>query len=108
MKQSGYRLMWMIVMFDLPTITKKDRQKANQFRNFLLDNGFEMTQLSIYLKFVGVREKANRMVKKIKVNTPPGKVSVLFFTDKQFSQIINIHNNKIEQLTEEIEQLMLF
>ena len=108
MKESGYRLMWMIVMFDLPTITKNDRRRATKFRNFLLDSGFEMAQFSIYLKFVGVREKANRMVKKIKLNTPPGKVSILFFTDKQFSQIINIHNNKIEQITEEYEQLLLF
>ncbi len=108
MKVSGYRLMWMIVMFDLPTITDRDRRRANGFRNFLKDNGFEMSQLSVYFKFVGVREKANRMVRKIKSNTPPGNVSILFFTDKQFAQIISIKNNEIEKFTDQVEQLLLF
>jgi CRISPR-associated protein Cas2 len=95
-------------MFDLPTFTKTDRDNANHFRNFLKDNGFEMSQFSVYTKFVGLREKANRMVKKIKNNIPPGKVSILFFTDKQFSQIISIHNNTIDKIADEVEQLMLF
>lgn len=29
---SGYRLMWMMVMFDLPTDTKAQRKAAGQFR----------------------------------------------------------------------------
>lgn len=37
---SGYRLMWLIVMFDLPVQTKKDRKLASKFRNDLLDLGF--------------------------------------------------------------------
>lgn len=105
---SGYRLMWMIVMFDLPTHDSKDRKRASNFRNFLLDNGFEMSQFSVYTKFIGRREKTQPMVRKIKAHTPPGKVSILFFTDKQFSDIISIYNNKTEQLAEIPEQTMLF
>ena len=105
---TGYRLMWMIVMFDLPTITDRDKKRANGFRNFLKDNGFQMSQFSVYFKFIGVREKADGMVRRIKKNTPPGKVSVLFFTDKQFAQIVSINNNKIEAIADPVEQLILF
>ena len=37
---SGYRLMWIMVLFDLPVITEKERKKATKFRNFLMDNSF--------------------------------------------------------------------
>lgn len=99
--------MWMVVMFDLPTLDRDDRKRANRFRNFLKDNGFEMSQLSVYFKFIGVRENSKRMVKLIEDNTPEGKVSILFFTDKQFSEIISIHNNQIEEMPEKPEQLFL-
>ena len=36
---SGYRIMWILVMFDLPTDTKPQRKAATDFRNFLLDEG---------------------------------------------------------------------
>lgn len=34
--------MWMVVMFDLPVMEKAERKAATQFRNGLLDLGFEM------------------------------------------------------------------
>lgn len=108
MKRSGYRIMWMVVMFDLPTLDEVDRRRANRFRNFLKDNGFEMSQLSVYFKFVGVRENSQKMVDLIEDNTPTGKVSILFFTDKQFSDIICIHNNVIERMPDKPDQLLLF
>lgn len=108
MKYSGYRTMWMIVMFDLPTLDEQDRKRANRFRNFLKDNGFEMSQLSVYFKFIGERRHAQKIIRLIKRNTPTGKVSMLFFTDKQFSDIICIHNNQVERMPNRPEQLLLF
>jgi CRISPR-associated protein Cas2 len=34
---SGYRLMWVMVLFDLPVMTKAERKAATKFRHFLLD-----------------------------------------------------------------------
>ena len=48
---SGYRLMWMVVMFDLPVVEKAERKAATEFRNALLDMGFEMSQFSVYMRF---------------------------------------------------------
>jgi CRISPR-associated protein Cas2 len=42
---SGYRFMWILVMFDLPVGTKPERRAATRFRNYLLDEGYEMSQL---------------------------------------------------------------
>lgn len=107
-KYSGYRLMWMIVMFDLPTVDADDKKKASTFRKFLLNNGFEMSQFSVYLKFIGLRENSNKVIKQVKTAVPPGRVSMLFFTDKQFSEIISINNNVVERNPEAPEQLLLF
>jgi CRISPR-associated protein Cas2 len=106
---SGYKLMWMMVMFDLPTNTKKDRHKASKFRRELLELGFEMNQYSVYLRFCGDRSKLRPYINAVKTLAPSsGKISLLFFTDKQFSDTINIHNREISQPAGEPEQMTLF
>lgn len=105
---SGVKLMWMIVMFDLPVGTAKERKKATKFRDFLLDEGFSMSQFSVYMKFCGTKEQTAPVIKRIVNNAPKtGNISILFFTDKQFSDIINIQNREIIENKNIPEQLML-
>ena len=59
---SEYRVMWVLVFFDLPTDTKKERKASADFRKKLLSDGFVMFQFSIYMlrqcgKCQGSREK---------------------------------------------------
>ena len=106
---SGYKLMWMMVMFDLPTSTVKERKNYNIFRNALLDNGFSMSQYSVYFRFCGEKECCEKYVRMIKRYAPPeGDISILFFTDKQFGQIINIINREYGRMPDIPEQLVLF
>lgn len=101
--------MWMMVMFDLPVASEKDRKNYTEFRNALLDNGFEMSQFSVYLRFCGDRECSEKYVRVVKANAPPeGNVSILFFTDKQFGQIINIVRYDRPKKKEIPDQLTLF
>ena len=44
---SQYRVMWILVFFDLPTDTKKERKAAAKFRKDLMGDGFTMFQFSI-------------------------------------------------------------
>ena len=37
---------WLVVAFDLPVGSKKQRKAASDFRNYLLDDGFQMMQFS--------------------------------------------------------------
>ena len=41
---SEYRVMWILVLFDLPTETKKDKKAYTDFRKNLQKDGFTMFQ----------------------------------------------------------------
>jgi len=90
--------MWVLVFFDLPTNTKKERKQAQQFRKKLLKDGFRMFQFSIYLRHCPSRENADVHKKRTKKNLPPkGHVGILQITDKQFSKMeIYYSTEKIE------------
>ena len=109
MSVTGYNLMWMMVMFDLPVTEPEERKRATAFRNYLLDEGFEMSQFSVYFRFCGTREMATPFINRIKKQIPPdGNVSILFFTDKQFADIITFRNRKPVLISEKPDQLTLF
>ena len=106
---NGRKLMWMMVMFDLPTETADERKSATKFRKFLLDEGFEMVQFSVYVQFTGSQESSQKFVRAIQRNNPAyGDVNILFFTDKQFANIIHISNKCQNKLREPPAQFELF
>lgn len=85
---SSYRIMWVLAIFDLPVLTKGQRKAATKFRKHLLDLGFDMMQLSVYLRHAAGKEAADVLAGRIGERVPKaGKVDVLFFTDKQYGQI---------------------
>ncbi len=87
---SGYQIMWMIVLFDLPVIEKQERKDAAEFRKFLLDEGFSMCQFSVYMKLLSGKEAVEQYYKKIqKVLPEAGKVDIICITDKQYENIIS-------------------
>ena len=87
---SGYRLMWVVVMFDLPVVEKAERKAATDFRKSLLDQGFEMTQFSVYMRFCTSQAQADTYNKRVETALPEGgKVNILTFTDKQYERIIS-------------------
>ena len=47
---NAYRIMWILVHFDLPTETKKDRKNYAQFRKKIMADGFIMFQFSMYIQ----------------------------------------------------------
>lgn len=86
---SAYRFMWLLVMFDLPVGTKAERRSATRFRQWLLDQGYEMSQFSIYMRFCVGREQLERRVRDIaKARPARGSVHLLSVTDKQFEQMV--------------------
>ena len=85
---SEYRVMWVLVLFDLPTETKKDRKAAAEFRKKLLKDGFTMFQFSIYIRHCASVENANVHIKRVKSFLPEyGEIGIICITDKQFSNI---------------------
>ena len=49
---SEYRIMWVLVLFDLPTETKKDKKAYADFKKNLQRDGFTMFQFSIYVRHI--------------------------------------------------------
>jgi CRISPR-associated protein Cas2 len=104
-----YRIMWLYVFFDLPTETKQDVKAANQFRKYLLNDGFNMFQFSIYLRHCSSRENAKVHEKRVKRHLPKkGKVGILTVTDKQFGMMEIFHGKKEIVPPPPVNQLELF
>lgn len=106
---SGYRIMWVFVLFDLPVGTKKERKAATKFRHSLLDLGFEMSQYSVYLKFCAGKEQAEALARQIEGGMPSsGKVHLVQITDKQYENIRTYRGRKREPSPKNPNQLALF
>ena len=106
---SGYRLMWILVMFDLPTDTRPQRKEATKFRNFLLDEGFERSQFSVYARFVNGKEAFSTRVNRIERHLPTaGDVQILNFTDRQYRDIVHFSDQGRKRARRNPEQLVMF
>lgn len=97
--------MRIIVMFDLPTNTKEERQNATRFRSNLQKLGFLMIQYSVYVRIVRGNEKQKSIANKIKSHLPAkGSVRMLTITEKQYENmeiLIGMPKNKSEKITAE-------
>ena len=106
---NAYRIMWVLVFFDLPTETKKDRKIYASFRKKILANGFQMFQFSIYLRHCSSRENADVHIKRVKSILPPkGHVGIMCVTDKQFGMMEIFRGHELVQNPETVQQLELF
>lgn len=106
---SAYRLMWMMVLFDLPVTTKKERKAATDFRKFLLDQGFDMAQYSVYMRFCAGKEQAETYTKRVERKVPvTGKVYIVFLTDRQYETIITFDGRAKQTSRKNPSQYVLF
>lgn len=106
---SGYRILWIMALFDLPVLTKLERKRANKFRLFLLDEGFTMMQLSCYIRFTAGKEQAEALTRRIGRSVPnPGTVEVIWFTDKQYENIQSFRGKTSTSRPGKPDQLTLF
>lgn len=106
---NAYRVMWTLVMYDLPTETKKERKAAAKFRKELLHDGFSMFQFSMYVRHSSSSENADVHSKRVKKTLPEhGKIGILQITDKQFGEMEIFYGTKQVELPPVPQQLELF
>ena len=106
---SEYRIMWVLVLFDVPTETKKERKAYALFRKRILADGFTMFQFSIYLRHCPSRENAEVHIKRVKSFLPEfGDVGIMCITDKQFGEMEIFSNCKLKPSETPCQQLELF
>lgn len=106
---NAYRIMWVLVMFDLPTETKTDRKVYAKFRKDILADGFSMFQFSMYLRHCSSKENADVHIKRVKKILPAkGHIGILNITDKQFGMMEIYRGKETVKTPEPIQQLELF
>lgn len=106
---SEYRVMWVLVLFDLPTETKKQQKASRLFRANLLKDGFNMFQFSIYIRHCVSMENAEAHIKRVKSILPEeGHVGIISITDKQFGAIEIFYCKSMVKTELASQQLELF
>jgi CRISPR-associated protein Cas2 len=78
--------MRILVFFDLPVVSKAERRAYTLFRRFLLNDGYDMLQFSVYGRILNGTDAETKHMKRLVDNLPPaGSVRVLTVTEKQFA-----------------------
>jgi len=87
--------LYIVIMFDLPTTSKKDLKKYTKFRKQMLNDGFSMIQYSVYIRICKSNYSANAHIKYIKKIIPlKGEVRILKLTDKVYNSMEILKNFK--------------
>lgn len=108
-RYSEYRIMWILVFFDLPTETKEDRKAYTTFRKRLQEDGFKMFQFSMYIRHCTSQDNAATHIRRVKGMLPErGNVGILSITDKQFGSIQLYLGKEVQESRQSMPQLELF
>jgi CRISPR-associated protein Cas2 len=107
---TSYRIMRIIVLFDLPVMTPKERRAANQFRHFLIGDGFDMLQYSIYARICANSDIKDKHIQRVRREAPSeGSVRILSVTENQFTNMdILVGEKTSEERNLSAKQLAIF
>lgn len=104
----SYRYMRILVMYDLPAVTAKEKKIHHSFQKFLVQSGFLMMQESIYCKLAQNQQAADAIIKQIKKQVPQtGLVQVLTITEKQFAKIEYLVGEKTSEVIDTDERVII-
>ncbi|MBA3755335.1 MAG: CRISPR-associated endonuclease Cas2 [Nitrosomonas sp.] len=82
------KYMRLLVFFDLPVVTKIERRAYTVFRRFLINDGYDMIQFSVYGRILNGNNALEKHMKRLINNLPPeGSVKCLSVTEKQFASM---------------------
>lgn len=101
--------MRLMVFFDLPTVTREEKRAYTLFRRFLLRDGYDMIQWSVYGRVINGFDNMNVHLKRLNANLPPeGSVRCLQVSEKQFTQMkLLVGNPKKQEKKVNSSQLVL-
>ncbi len=103
-----YRFMRILVFFDLPTVTDKDKREYRRFRKMLIQNGFVMMQESVYTRMVLNKTVEKSVIDTLKRNKPSdGLVQAIVITEKQFAGMVNISGEFVSNVIDTDERLVI-
>jgi CRISPR-associated protein Cas2 len=102
--------MRLLVFFDLPVVTRAERRAYTIFRRFLLNDGYDMIQFSVYGRILNGNDAEDKHLKRLIDNLPPaGSVRCLSVTEKQFASMkLLVGMPLFQEKTVRSNQLLLF
>lgn len=102
MDPNHYKMGWLMVAFDLPVKTKEERKRATRFRNFLLDDGFQMIQFSVYARPCVTFARQETHIRRVRQMVPnEGSVRAMFITKAQWERAFIIHGKPAKEVPAE-------
>jgi CRISPR-associated endoribonuclease cas2 len=103
----SYRFMRIVLFFDLPTLTEKNRKEYTKFRKFLIKTGFMMLQESVYVKLALNATTTSTLMNNLEKNKPAdGLVQVLLVTEKQYSKMYMLLGENKSEVLNSTERLV--
>jgi len=111
MDAKEYKMGWLMVAFDLPVMTPEERKRATDFRKYLLDDGYQMIQFSVYARPCVSFARQETHIRRLRLVVPEeGSVRAIFITKAQWDRAFNIHGKPAKETpTEPIpEQIQLW
>ena len=85
------------MFFDLPVSTKTDRKNYSAFRKFLINDGYDMLQFSVYSRIAQNHDDARKHIERLNRNLPPkGSVRVMQVTEKQYNSMLILVGSRTE------------
>ncbi|MEE0967704.1 MAG: CRISPR-associated endonuclease Cas2 [Bacilli bacterium] len=93
-----YNFVRLLLFFDLPMTTKKEKRTYTHFRKYLIKNGYLMVQYSVYCRIFPNRESAINHINILRKNIPKdGQIRIMVVTEKQYSKMEIIVGGKSKQ-----------
>lgn len=84
----AYRMMWLLVFYDLPTVEPEQRRAAHLFHDALVDLGFDRLHFSVYMRYCGSLERVESTERAVNRAMPKqGNVAALRLTDRQMANM---------------------
>lgn len=102
--------MRLLVFFDLPMVTKAEKRAYAQFRRFLLNDGYDMIQWSVYGRILNGVDAEQKHLARLQANLPPeGSVRSMTVTEKQYAGIrLLVGAPTFQEKAVNKQQLLLF
>jgi len=111
MDTTKFKMGWLMVAFDLPVVSKEQKKLASNFRKFLLDDGFQMMQYSVYIRSCVSHARQETHVRRVRETIPPeGSVRILFITRAQWERSFVVNGKPAREMDPEDipKQLLLW
>ena len=102
--------MRILVMFDLPVTTKENRRIYQRFRKFLIEDGYDMLQFSIYCRVVSGEDSVEKHLVRLGKNLPgKGSVRFLQITERQYAAMkLLVGQKTVREKNVGSQQLLIF